>query len=78
MSKRFSMNIFIKVNIINKKCIGIKECGQCINVCPVSIFDKRANEPIIVQNNEDECTLCDLCLNSCPTDAVQIIKLYEK
>jgi len=72
------MSIFIKVNIINNKCLYIQECGQCIKICPVSIFDKRGNEPIIVQNNEDECTLCDLCLTSCPTDAVEITKLYEK
>jgi NAD-dependent dihydropyrimidine dehydrogenase PreA subunit len=27
--------------------------------------------------NEDECILCDLCLQRCPTDAIAIHKLYS-
>ena len=71
------MSLFIGVAIIKNKCLGILECGQCIKTCPVSIFDEGEKVPVIVHDNEDECTLCDLCLTSCPTDAVEITKLYE-
>jgi Na+-translocating ferredoxin:NAD+ oxidoreductase RNF subunit RnfB len=31
----------------------------------------------VVGLHEDECTLCDLCLQRCPTDAIAIHKLYS-
>ena len=70
------MSEFIKVTIDLKKCLGIAECGACIRVCPVNIFQKSKNEPRVVEHNQDECTLCDLCLNECTPDAVIIDKLY--
>jgi len=30
----------------------------------------------VVEENEDECTLCDLCLERCPTGAIVIRTLY--
>ena len=30
----------------------------------------------IVENNLDECTLCDLCMQASP-DGVRVVKLYE-
>jgi NAD-dependent dihydropyrimidine dehydrogenase PreA subunit len=30
-----------------------------------------------VEENQDECTLCDLCLQECTPDAVVLRKLYE-
>jgi NAD-dependent dihydropyrimidine dehydrogenase PreA subunit len=71
------MNEFIDVSIDLNKCDGIKECGQCVRVCPVNIFDKKADWPLIVVENLDECTLCNLCLNECKPNAIDISKLYE-
>jgi len=47
-------------------------------VCPVSIF-KLGSSPDsvgIVEENLDECTLCDLCMQACP-QGVRVVKLYE-
>ena len=71
------MSEFIKLEIDLYKCTGIKECGECIRVCPVNIFTPNGDYPIPVESNEDECTLCDLCLQGCKTDAITIHKLYE-
>ena len=47
-------------------------------VCPVNIFDIDANgASVIVEQNEDECVLCDLCVQAAPPGQVRIIKLYE-
>jgi len=72
------MGEFIKIRIDEIKCRGIADCGQCEKLCPVNIFEAAGEIPDIVDENEDECTLCDLCLNGCETDAIEIIKLYER
>ena len=46
-------------------------------VCPVSIFDAAGDELRIVEENLDECVLCDLCLEVGPKGSVQVRKLYE-
>lgn len=71
------MNEFIDVTIDRQKCVGIKNCGQCIRVCPVNIFEKKADQPVVIVENLDECTLCKLCLNECKPGAIEIRKLYE-
>lgn len=71
------MSEFIEVTIDPEKCVGIKECGRCIQVCPVNIFDQQNDRPLIVRENEDECTLCYLCLQACAPHAISIVKRYE-
>jgi NAD-dependent dihydropyrimidine dehydrogenase PreA subunit len=71
------MGEFIKVEIDFEKCAGIEACGQCIRVCPVNIFKKSSDKPVAVEENEDECTLCQLCIEACRPRALIIHKLYE-
>jgi NAD-dependent dihydropyrimidine dehydrogenase PreA subunit len=71
------MSEFIKVEIDFPRCVGIKECGGCLRVCPVNIFGDKDNKPSFIHENQDECTLCDLCLEACNPDAITITKLYE-
>jgi len=49
-----------------------------VDVCPVNIFKIENNRPVVVEENEDECTLCMLCLNACKSGALTIHKLYEQ
>jgi NAD-dependent dihydropyrimidine dehydrogenase PreA subunit len=30
----------------------------------------------VVIENEDECILCNVCVDRCPVDAVSLVKLY--
>jgi ferredoxin len=71
------MGIFIKLEIDQKCCLGVKACGQCIKVCPVKIFGQSGDWPRSLDENEDECTLCALCLVECKPDAVHLRKLYD-
>ncbi|MBV1737527.1 MAG: ferredoxin [Desulfarculus sp.] len=56
--------------------MGIDDCGECVKVCPVRIFEGEHGIPSIVQGNEDECILCDQCLEGCAKDAISISKKY--
>ncbi len=47
-------------------------------VCPVSIFAAEPGGVRVVEENLDECVLCDLCLEVAPRGRLQIIKLYEE
>ena len=46
-------------------------------VCPVNIFAAEPGGVRIVEENLDECTLCDLCIQAAPAGSVRIVKLYE-
>jgi NAD-dependent dihydropyrimidine dehydrogenase PreA subunit len=72
------MSEFIKLNIDVDKCLGTENCGKCIQVCPVNIFAANGDYPQLVEANEDECTLCELCLQGCEVNAITLYKLYEE
>lgn len=51
---------------------------KLVEVCPVNIFAPRDDGTLrIVEENLDECVLCDLCVRAAPAGTVQIVKLYE-
>jgi NAD-dependent dihydropyrimidine dehydrogenase PreA subunit len=73
------MAMFIRVDIdqsLVKKTPGLAK--KLVEVCPVKIFaaGREENAVTIVEDNLDECTLCDLCMQACP-DGVKVVKLYE-
>lgn len=71
------MSEFIRVEIDLEGCAGISRCGECVKVCPVNIFRKEDDTPAILEENEDECTLCDLCIKACSPGVITVRKLYE-
>jgi len=70
------MGLFITVNIDAAHCAGLDACGRCVDVCPVAVFEKKDLKPAVVGGNEDECTLCDLCLDVCQPGCIHITKEY--
>jgi NAD-dependent dihydropyrimidine dehydrogenase PreA subunit len=65
---------FIRISIDVSACP--KGCRKCIEVCPVDIFALEDERAVVRQSEEDECTLCELCLQRCPAGAIKIEKLY--
>ena len=52
--------------------------AKLVEVCPVGIFDRSEGGALrIVEENLDECVLCDLCSQAAPAGAVRVVKLYE-
>jgi NAD-dependent dihydropyrimidine dehydrogenase PreA subunit len=73
------MGMFIQVEVdaaLVEKTPGLAQ--KLVESCPVKIF-KTGSSPssvAIVEDNVDECTLCDLCTQACP-EGVKVVKLYE-
>ena len=48
-----------------------------VSACPVDIFEVQNERLVARPELEDECTLCELCLNLAPAGALTIHKLYK-
>jgi len=73
------MAMFIRVDVdgsVVEKTPGLAD--KLVEVCPVKIFKpgSQPNSVAVVEENLDECTLCDLCMQASPK-GIRIIKLYE-
>jgi NAD-dependent dihydropyrimidine dehydrogenase PreA subunit len=73
------MAMFIRVDMdhsVIHKTPGLAK--KLVEVCPVKIYalGKDENTAVVVEENLDECTLCDLCIQASP-DGVKVVKLYE-
>jgi NAD-dependent dihydropyrimidine dehydrogenase PreA subunit len=70
--------LFIDV-VIDPAVGGDPEIARKLEeACPVGIFKAGPGGAAIVEENLDECVLCDLCLRVGPPGAVRIRKLYEE
>ena len=72
------MGEFIRIIINQNKCSDIERAQELIAVCPVNIFVEKEGQPAVNAENEDECILCEQCLQTCPEGAITIHKLYEQ
>jgi NAD-dependent dihydropyrimidine dehydrogenase PreA subunit len=45
--------------------------------CPVDIYADRDGRVELVEENLDECVLCELCVRAAPPGAVRVVKLYD-
>ena len=70
------MGIFIEIRINPKTCQVASGCNLCERLCPVSAFRVQNGQVMTLFDNEDECILCDLCVNQCPGQAIRVIKQY--
>ena len=70
--------LFIDVEVSAEAAQDAKIAAKLVEVCPVDIFEAAEGQPLrIVQENLDECVLCDLCLEAAPKGSVKVVKLYE-
>ncbi len=69
--------MFIGVEVDPKVAADAAMAKKLTEVCPVNIFAVKADGTLrIVEENLDECTLCELCLQAAP-GKVRVVKLYE-
>jgi NAD-dependent dihydropyrimidine dehydrogenase PreA subunit len=69
--------IFIRVEVDEAVADDAALAAQLEEVCPVDIFSAEGGRVGLVEENLDECVLCDLCVEAAPEGAVRIVKLYE-
>ena len=69
--------MFIKVEVDHAAAKDAAIAKKLTEVCPVNIFAQEKTGALrIVDENLDECTLCDLCTQAFP-GKVKVLKLYE-
>ena len=71
--------MFIDVSVAPAVAADAALAKKLTEVCPVNIFAQaKGGNLLIVEENLDECTLCDLCVQAAPAGTVRVIKLYER
>jgi NAD-dependent dihydropyrimidine dehydrogenase PreA subunit len=57
---------------------GDAEIAQKLeDACPVDIYANQGGQVEVVEDNLDECVLCELCIRSAPPGKVRVLKLYD-
>ena len=69
--------LFINVEVDESVAGDADLAAKLTEVCPVDIFTNDGGRVRIVEENLDECVLCELCINAAPSGAVRVIKLYS-
>ena len=75
MSERHG--VFIRVDVDEAVRGDAALARKLEEACPVDIFAASDTGVSIVDENLDECVLCELCLDAAPPGAVRVVKLYD-
>jgi NAD-dependent dihydropyrimidine dehydrogenase PreA subunit len=70
------VGVFIQI-VILQEGLSPTWSQQIAEVCPVDIFAVEDGRLVVKPEEEDECTLCELCLKAAPLGAIRIHKAYS-
>ena len=70
--------VFIDVEVDSSIAGDAELAKKLEEVCPVDIFKATDSGVEIVEDNLDECVLCNLCVDAAPEGTVRVVKLYEQ
>jgi NAD-dependent dihydropyrimidine dehydrogenase PreA subunit len=68
---------FIDIELDTTAAADLELAKTLSEVCPVDIFKTGETGVELVQDNLDECVLCELCINAAPAGSITILKLYS-
>jgi NAD-dependent dihydropyrimidine dehydrogenase PreA subunit len=69
--------VFIRVEVDEAARADAGLARKLEEACPVDIYAATETGVAIVEENLDECVLCELCLDAAPPGAVRVVKLYD-
>jgi NAD-dependent dihydropyrimidine dehydrogenase PreA subunit len=69
--------VFIDVEVEESAASDPELAKKLEEVCPVDIFKDASGRVETVEENLDECVLCELCIQAAPPGAVRVKKLYD-
>ncbi len=69
--------IFINVEISGEVRGDAELATKLEEICPVDIFADRDGSVEVVDENLDECILCEMCVRTAPPGGVRVVKLYD-
>ena len=71
--------LFIGVEVDEDVARDPQLAARLAEVCPVDIYATAEDGTLrIVEENLDECVLCQLCIDATPPGTVRVLKLYEE
>ncbi|HEX2988009.1 MAG TPA: 4Fe-4S binding protein [Chloroflexota bacterium] len=59
------------VTVDEEKCEGD---GECVNICPVSMFELVGGKAAVT-GNQDDCLGCESCVAVCPSGAITVTEM---
>jgi NAD-dependent dihydropyrimidine dehydrogenase PreA subunit len=69
--------LFIDVELTDEARNDPELAKKLEEVCPVDIYKAANGHVDVVEENLDECVLCELCVQAAPPGAVRVLKLYD-
>ena len=69
--------LFIDVEIDDSIKHDAEIAKKLEQACPVDIYAERDGSILVVEENLDECVLCELCIHASPPGTVRVVKLYD-
>jgi NAD-dependent dihydropyrimidine dehydrogenase PreA subunit len=69
--------VFIDVEIDESIRSDAELAKKLEEACPVDIFAARDGRVDVVEENLDECVLCELCVRVAPPGKLRVRKLYD-
>jgi NAD-dependent dihydropyrimidine dehydrogenase PreA subunit len=68
---------FIDVEVDDSIRADPELAKQLEDACPVDIFAARDGGVAVIEENLDECVLCELCVRAAPPGKLRVRKLYD-
>ena len=69
--------LFIDVEVSDEIANDADAAQKLADACPVDIFANKDGKVDVVEENLDECILCELCVQAVQPGAVKVKKLYD-
>jgi NAD-dependent dihydropyrimidine dehydrogenase PreA subunit len=69
--------LFIDVEVSEEIRDDAEMAQKLTDACPVDIYSNKGGKVEVVEENLDECILCELCVQAAPPGTVKVQKLYD-
>ncbi|MEA2482398.1 MAG: ferredoxin [Thermoleophilaceae bacterium] len=69
--------LFIDVEVSDDIRDDGEMAQKLADACPVDIYANKGGRVEVVEENLDECILCELCVQAAPPGGVRVKKLYD-
>lgn len=70
--------LFIDIEVDESLAGDAQIAAKLAEVCPVDIYGCSEDGTLrLIEQNLDECVLCELCIHATPPGTVKVIKLYS-
>ena len=69
--------LFIDVEVADYVRDDAEVARKLTDACPVDIFSDKDGKVEVIDENLDECILCELCVQAAPPGTVRVKKLYD-